>query len=155
MKKLFLYLIFYVLLFVSAYTVFFDFAKGDMEGKSIHGTVSEDNSGNGGDKDTGDGGKNQAEGETPEGLNNASLNSNKPDGQDVLVSHAATDKYIVGLKNNYVIVYKNDKSMVYEYTDIDGSVIKANDNEAYKMLLQNIEFEDKEEMFTFLESLSS
>jgi len=45
--------------------------------------------------------------------------------------------------------------MVYEYTDIDGSVIKANDNEAYKMLLQNIEFEDKEEMFTFLESLSS
>jgi len=40
MKKLFLYLIFYVLLFVSAYTVFFDFAKGDMEGKSIHGTVS-------------------------------------------------------------------------------------------------------------------
>ena len=72
-----------------------------------------------------------------------------------MVSHAASDKYIVGLKNNYVIVYKNDKSMVYEYTDIDGSVVKANDNEAYKMLLQNIEFDDKEEMFTFLESLSS
>lgn len=71
MKKLFLYLIFYVLLFVSAYTVFFDFAKGDMEGKSIHGTDSEDNSGNDGDKDIGDGGKNQAEGETPERLNNA------------------------------------------------------------------------------------
>lgn len=155
MKKLFLYLIFYVLLFVSAYTVFFDFAKKDMEGKSIHGTFSEDNSENDGDKDIGDDEKNQAEGETPEGFNNASLNSDKSDGQDVLVSHAATDKYIVGLKNNYVIVYKNDKSMVYEYTDIDGSVIKANDNEAYKMLLQNIEFEDKEEMFTFLESLSS
>ena len=151
MKKLFLYLIFYVLLFVAAYNVSFDFAKKDMEGKSIHGTVSENNSENGEDKDA----ENEADGETPEPLNNASVNPKKSDGQDVLVSHAASDKYIVGLKNNYVIVYKNDKSMVYEYTDIDGSVIKANDNEAYKMLLQSIEFEDKEEMFAFLESLSS
>lgn len=153
MKKLFLYLIFYVLLFVSAYTVFFDFAKKDMEGKSIHGTISEDNSGNGGNAGTDI--ENGAEGKTPTGTGHASVNQNKSDGQDVLVSHAASDKYIVGLKNNYVIVYKNDKSMVYEYTDIDGSVVKANDNEAYKMLLQNIEFDDKEEMFTFLESLSS
>ncbi|MBD5096208.1 MAG: hypothetical protein HDT40_04230 [Lachnospiraceae bacterium] len=151
MKKLFLYLIFYVLLFVAAYNVSFDFAKKDMEGKSIHGTVSENNSENGGDKDA----EKEVEGETPETLNNASVNPKKSDEQDVLVSHAASDKYIVGLKNNYVIVYKNDKSMVYEYTDIDGSVIKANDNEAYKMLLQSIEFEDKEEMFAFLESLSS
>ncbi len=151
MKKLFLYLIFYVLLFVAAYNVTFDFAKKDMEGKSIHGTASEDNSENQSKKDD----ENEAEGETPETLNNASVNPNKSDGQDVLVSHAASDKYIVGLKNNYVIVYKNDKSTVYEYTDIDGSVIKSNDNEAYKMLLQSIEFEDKEEMFAFLESLSS
>ena len=151
MKKLFLYLIFYVLLFVAAYNVSFDFAKKDMEGKSIHGRVSENNSENGGDKDA----EKEVEGETPETLNNASVNPKKSDEQDVLVSHAASDKYIVGLKNNYVIVYKNDKSMVYEYTDIDGSVIKANDNEAYKMLLQSIEFEDKEEMFAFLESLSS
>lgn len=155
MKKLFLYLIFYVLLFVAAYNVSFDFAKKDMEGKSIHGTASEDNSENGEVKDAKNDGENQAEGETPETINNASVNPNKSDGQDVLVSHAASDKYIVGLKNNYVIVYKNDKSTVYEYTDIDGSVIKSNDNEAYKMLLQSVEFENKEEMFAFLESLSS
>lgn len=155
MKKLFLYLIMYVLLFVAAYNVSFDFAKKDMEGKSIHGTASEEHSENSGDENAKNETENAAEGETPERLNNASANPNKSDGQDVLVSHAASDKYIVGLKNNYVIVYKNDKSMVYEYTDIDGSVIKANDNEAYKMLLRSVEFEDKEEMFTFLESLSS
>ncbi|MCM1082496.1 MAG: hypothetical protein NC393_03470 [Clostridium sp.] len=153
MKKLFLYLIFYVVLFVAAYNVSFDFAKQDMEGKSIHGTTSEDSSEAGGDVEAGN--EHEAEGEQAELLNHAATNQDKSDEQDVLVSHAASDKYIVGLKNNYVIVYKNDKSMVYEYTDIDGSVIKANDNEAYKMLLRSIEFDNTDEMFTFLESLSS
>ncbi|MCM1288337.1 MAG: hypothetical protein NC240_08495 [Clostridium sp.] len=153
MKKLFLYLIFYVVLFVAAYNVSFDFAKQDMEGKSIHGTASEDSSEASGDVEADN--EHEAEGEPAEVLNHAATNQDKSDEQDVLVSHAASDKYIVGLKNNYVIVYKNDKSMVYEYTDIDGSVIKANDNEAYKMLLRSIEFDNTDEMFTFLESLSS
>ncbi len=149
MKKLFLYLLLYAAIFFIAYNIFFDFAKNDMEDKGIVGSTAEAVSDDDIISDT--------ISDNISDTISASVADIRPrvQGQAVMLNYKPSDKYIVGLKNNYVIVYKNDKSLVYEYTDIDGSVIKANDNEAYEMLLDDIEFENKEDMFDFLESLSS
>ncbi len=149
MKKLFLYLLLYAAIFFIAYNIFFDFAKNDMEDKGIVGSTAEAVSDDDIISDT--------ISDNISDTISAGVADIRPrvQGQAVMLNYKPSDKYIVGLKNNYVIVYKNDKSLVYEYTDIDGSVIKANDNEAYEMLLDDIEFENKEDMFDFLESLSS
>lgn len=153
MKKLFLYLLLYAAIFFIAYNIFFDFAKSDMEDKGIVGSTAEAVSDNDIISDT----VSDNISDTISDTISAGVADIRPrvQGQAVMLNFKPSDKYIVGLKNNYVIVYKNDKSLVYEYTDIDGSVIKANDNEAYEMLLDDIEFENKEDMFDFLESLSS
>lgn len=64
-------------------------------------------------------------------------------------------KYIAGIKNGYVIVYMDDEDTVFEYTDISVDVLKATLPEMYKKLQRQIEFEDKKEVFEFLEDLAS
>lgn len=157
MKKLFLYLLLYAAIFFIAYNIFFDFAKKDMENKGIVGSTAEAVSDDDVNSDAVSETVSDNISDTVSDTISAGVADIRPkvQGQAVMLNYKPSDKYIVGLKNNYVIVYKNDKSLVYEYTDIDGSVIKANDNEAYEMLLDDIEFENKEEMFDFLESLSS
>lgn len=153
MKKLFLYLLLYAAIFFIAYNIFFDFAKNDMEDKGIVGSTAEAVSD---DDIISDAISNNISDTISDTISDSVADIRpKVQGQAVMLNPKLSDKYIVGLKNNYVIVYKNDKSSVYEYTDIDGSIIKANDNEAYEMLLDDIEFENKEDMFDFLESLSS
>ncbi|MBR1815491.1 MAG: hypothetical protein IJ763_02200 [Lachnospiraceae bacterium] len=67
----------------------------------------------------------------------------------------AKDIYIVGIEDGYVIVYLNDKNNVYEYTDIDAAVLKIIDSIQYEKILNNITFDNKEELFDFLESIAS
>ncbi|MBQ9609981.1 MAG: hypothetical protein IJV15_11145 [Lachnospiraceae bacterium] len=67
----------------------------------------------------------------------------------------ANDIYIVGIEDGYVIVYLNDKNNVYEYTDIDAAVLKIIDSVQYEKILNNITFDNKEELFDFLESIAS
>lgn len=68
---------------------------------------------------------------------------------------AARNKYIVGIKDGYVIVYLNDKDNVYEYTDIDASTLNITTPELYKHIKNTIEFEDKKDLFNFLENIAS
>ncbi len=64
-------------------------------------------------------------------------------------------KYIAGIKNGYVIVYMDDVDTVFEYTDISVDVLRATLPEMYQKLQRQIEFEDKKEVFEFLEDLAS
>ena len=65
------------------------------------------------------------------------------------------NSYIVGIEDGYVIVYLNDKYNVYEFTDIDAAVLKIIDKELYDRISDNIVFDNEEELFDFLESISS
>ena len=65
------------------------------------------------------------------------------------------DKYILGILDGYVIVYLNDLDTIYEFTDIDAGVLKILDKEQYEKIKNNISFDSLEELFDFLESVSS
>lgn len=65
------------------------------------------------------------------------------------------DKYIVGIKNGHVVVYKNNLENIYEYTGVDSDVIKASNSELYEKLKNTINFDTLEELFKFLESIAS
>ena len=64
-------------------------------------------------------------------------------------------KYILGIKDDYVIVYFNDLDTIYEFTDIDAGVLKILDRAQYEKIKNNISFNSIEELFDFLESISS
>lgn len=68
---------------------------------------------------------------------------------------SSDDKYIVGIKNGHVIVYKNDLDNIYEYTGVDADIIKAYNQELYETLTNTINFNTLEELFNFLESIAS
>lgn len=70
-------------------------------------------------------------------------------------NHRTSDKYILGIKDGYVIVYFNDMDTVYEFTDIDAGVLKILDKEQYEKIENNITFDSLEDLFDFLESLAS
>lgn len=63
--------------------------------------------------------------------------------------------YKVGIKNGFVIVYDGSSDSVYEYTGIDANIIKATDEDLYREIVNEIEFDTKEDMFDFLESIAS
>ena len=65
------------------------------------------------------------------------------------------ENYIVGIKNDYVIVYKNSLDCIFEYTGIDAQVIKCVNPTLYQKIYDHIEFDNKEELFDFLQSLAS
>lgn len=70
-------------------------------------------------------------------------------------SHHTGDKYILGIRDGYVIVFFNDMDTVYEFTDIDAGVLRIVDKEQYEKIEKNITFDSPEELFDFLESLAS
>ncbi len=69
--------------------------------------------------------------------------------------YSSKDRYILGIKDGYVIVYYNDLDTVYEFTDIDAGVLSLLDKEQFEKIKNNISFETLEELFDFLESISS
>ncbi|MBQ9277309.1 MAG: hypothetical protein IJ224_01610 [Lachnospiraceae bacterium] len=70
-------------------------------------------------------------------------------------SYSSKDKYILGIKDGYVIVYFNDLDTIYEFTDIDVGVLSLLDKEQYEKIKNNISFDSLEDLFDFLESVSS
>lgn len=80
---------------------------------------------------------------------NSYIDNNKQD------YYKTKDKYILGIRDGYVIVYFNDLDTVYEFTDIDAGVLELLDKEQYEKIKDNISFNSLEELFDFLESLAS
>lgn len=68
---------------------------------------------------------------------------------------ADADSYIVGIKDEMVIVYEAASGQVYEYTDIDADLLKKLHPDLYSDLEQTIRFYSKKELYRYLESLSS
>lgn len=62
--------------------------------------------------------------------------------------------YIVGIYDKSVVVYDRYNE-VYEYTGIDAALIKTLNNDLYNELEEGIRFENAEELYIFLESISS
>ena len=54
-----------------------------------------------------------------------------------------------------MIVYDADTEQVYEYTDIDAEILKQLHPEIYEDLQENVVFQSKQELYRYLESLSS
>lgn len=63
-------------------------------------------------------------------------------------------KYNLKIVNGYIVVYNNLSNQVYEYTDIDADIVKELDYELYQKI-EEMEFNTKEELFVFLESIDS
>ena len=63
-------------------------------------------------------------------------------------------KYNLKIVNGYIVVYNNLSNQVYEYTDIDADIIQELDYELYQKI-EEMEFNTKEELFVFLESIDS
>ena len=63
-------------------------------------------------------------------------------------------RYNLKIVNGYIVVYNNLSNQVYEYTDIDADIVKELDYELYQKI-EEMEFNTKEELFVFLESIDS
>ena len=146
MKKLFLYTFLFVSVFVLAYFVTAAIYKYRLNGPNEDVVLTENTFD---DYDIAD---NALLGVSDTDDETESVNS-FIEGQAEYV--IANDIYIVGIEDGYVIVYLNDKNNVYEYTDIDAAVLKIIDNAQYEKILNNITFDNKEELFDFLESIAS
>lgn len=62
--------------------------------------------------------------------------------------------YIVGIYDDFIVVY-DGYNEIYEYTGIDAALIKTLNNDLYNELEEGIRFESVEELYIFLESISS
>ncbi len=65
------------------------------------------------------------------------------------------NRFIVGIKNGYVIVYRDTFEQIYEYTDICAEKVKINNIDLYNKLEKTIEFDTEDKLFDFLESIAS
>lgn len=65
------------------------------------------------------------------------------------------EKYLVGIRNEHVVVFEADSDHLYEYTGIDAQLIKQIHPDIYEELMQMVEFDSKYEMYRYLESLAS
>ncbi|MBQ8413176.1 MAG: hypothetical protein IJX12_06185 [Lachnospiraceae bacterium] len=63
--------------------------------------------------------------------------------------------YRLGELNGYLVVYRGKDDVVYEYTDIQVDLLKKLDYDVYMKVQNNVEFDTKEELFIFLESIDS
>lgn len=87
--------------------------------------------------------------------NNDDYNHNSDDYFSKNKAESDEEKYIVKIKNGYVIVYKNTEDCIFEYTGIDADLLKSINPEGYKKVANHIVFDNKEDLFDFLESLAS
>ncbi len=62
--------------------------------------------------------------------------------------------YIVTIKNGYIIVYENSIENIYEYTGIEAETIRITDVETYNKLNESLIFNTREDLFDFLESIA-
>ena len=60
--------------------------------------------------------------------------------------------YFIGIKDNVVIVYLQDRSQVYEYTNIEVWMLPK---DIQMQLIDGIYVENEQELFDFLQTYSS
>lgn len=66
----------------------------------------------------------------------------------------ATDAFTVTIKQDSVVVY-DEAECIYEYTGIDAELIKALNSTLYHDLMTGLHFDSLEDLYRFLESISS
>lgn len=64
-------------------------------------------------------------------------------------------EYVVTINNDYIVVYEKNGQSVFEYTEIDAGLIKALNYDLYERLLEGIHFNTSEDIYKFLETISS
>lgn len=72
-----------------------------------------------------------------------------------LEAKAASGKYVAAIQDGRVIVYAADTEQVYEYTDIDAEILKQLHPDIYEDLEENVVFQSRQELYRYLESLST
>lgn len=65
------------------------------------------------------------------------------------------DGFIVGIQDGMVVVYESDTNQVYEYTEIDASVLKSLHPDLYQDLLDTVPLDSKKALYRYLESLAT
>lgn len=65
-----------------------------------------------------------------------------------------TQEYMVGIKDGYVIVFDGSEE-VFEYTGIEAELIQTLNHNLYERLKSGMHFESIEDIYLFLESISS
>ena len=75
--------------------------------------------------------------------------------ESVTINIDTEEKYLVGIRNEHVVVFEADSDHLYEYTGIDEQILKQVHPDIYDELCQMVEFNSKYEMYRYLESLAS
>lgn len=70
---------------------------------------------------------------------------------DVPTNH----RYILNVIGDSIVVCIDSIDEIYEYTGININKVKREDNETYQKIMEHIEFESKDKLMDFLESISS
>lgn len=90
---------------------------------------------------------------------NTTNNDNKPCNNDLPVTSYYSDnkkhKYIVTEENGLVIVYFDNKFNVFEYTDISMEELKHHNLTQYNKIINKVIFHNKEDIYRYLQSISS
>lgn len=149
MKKLFLYIILLSFLFISTFYISKDIFDNEMKAKQQTTEQLTEQQSSTEDKIN-----------VTNSMSNSAIfleenNSLKKNITMTETDEKDEDNYIVGIKNDYVIVYKNSLDCIFEYTGIDAQVIKCVNPTLYQKIYDHIEFDNKEELFDFLQSLAS
>lgn len=90
---------------------------------------------------------------------NTTNNDNKPCNNDLPVTSYYSDnkkhRYIVTEENGLVIVYFDSKFNVFEYTDISMEELKHHNLTQYNKIINKVIFHNKEDIYRYLQSISS
>ncbi len=149
MKKLFLYVAILGFVFWSAYVISEYFFKADTQKANFDINYTDDGKSNG--VDTGDvfvSRKNK-------NITYDSMNGKNNDDSNIENSETDTTTYFAGIRNGYVVVYENTTDNVFEYTDIDAELIRLMNPDLFRKLESNVILKTKEDVYKFLESISS
>ena len=72
-----------------------------------------------------------------------------------LEAKAASGILVAAIQDGRVNVYDADTEQVYEYTDIDAEILKQLHPDIYEDLQENVVFQSRQELYRYLESLST
>lgn len=147
MKKLFLYIAFFGFIFWACFIITRDFFQNKEYSHSYTLLSDDEREKLQRKKDGGDNGNNAS-------LSHAVGASVRFSGAE---SHMLEDVggYIVTIDNQYIVVYESDGQSVFEYTEIDADLIKTLNYDLYERLLEGIHFNTPEDIYRFLETISS
>lgn len=148
MKKLFLYIAFFGFIFWACFIITRDFFQ-NKEYAHSYTLLSDDDKAEAQQQENGsDSGKNDA-------LSHVVGISARFSGLEDQRLGETFGEYVVTIDNEYIIVYENNGQSVFEYTEIDADLIKTLNSDLYEKLLEGIRFNTSEDIYRFLETISS